>query len=77
VSEHTGPERYVEFAIARRHVSRLLREGKVCNHCLHRDPEQLFGRHPCKQAGRSYPLCTKTPGLQFEIDHETLRGDAV
>lgn len=71
---YSRPERSAEFAIARRHLSRMLREGTVCNHCVHRDPASLFGKHPCEQSGRSFPLCTKTSGPQFEPDHSTLRG---
>jgi hypothetical protein len=43
-----------------------------CAHCLHR--ETVFGKAICPTFGRTFPLCTKTPGLQFDPDHGTLKG---
>ena len=68
--QHTRPERSAEFAIARRHLADVYRDP--CAHCLHR--QVAFDKATCPTFGRTFPRCTSTPGLQFEIDHSTLRG---
>lgn len=72
MSEHTRPERAAEFAIARRHLAKVYADP--CGHCVHR--EMVFGNATCPTFGRSFSLCTRTPGLQFEIDHATLIGES-
>ncbi len=72
---YTRPEMSTERGIARRQLAKILREGRVCEFCTHRDPQTVFGRTVCQKFGRSYPLCAHTPGLQFEPDHEKLRDD--
>lgn len=68
--QHTRPERAAEFAIARRHLAEVYRDP--CAHCLKRDV--AFGEARCPTFGRTFPRCLSTPGLQFELDHSTLRG---
>lgn len=29
----------------------------------------------CQKFGRSFPLCSSTPGLQFDPDHDRLRNN--
>jgi hypothetical protein len=67
---YSRPERSAELAIARRHLAEVYRDP--CAHCANR--EMAFGKAICPTFGRSFPLCTRTPGLQLEIDHSTLRG---
>lgn len=74
MAELTRPERAAEIGIARRKLAKILREGTMCSYCLHRDPQPIFGRSVCQTFGRAYPLCTSTPGRQFDPDHETLKG---
>lgn len=69
---YSRPERAAEFAIARRHLAKVYADP--CGHCMHR--ETAFGKAICPTFGRTFPLCTKTPGLQFDVDHETLRGES-
>lgn len=66
---YSRPERAAEFSICRRHLAKVLADP--CAHCVHR--EVIFGKAVCPTFGRTFPLCTKTPGLSFEIDHETLK----
>ena len=56
---YSRPERSAEFAIARRHLAEVYRDP--CAHCKHR--EMVFGKAICPTFGRSFPLCTRTPGL--------------
>lgn len=67
---YSRPERCAEFAISRRHLAKVYADP--CSHCLHR--EVVFGNAICPTFARTFPMCTKTPGLQFDVDHETLRG---
>lgn len=67
---YSRPERATELAICRRHLAKVLADP--CAHCLHR--ETVFGKAICPTFGRTFPLCTKTPGLQFDPDHGTLKG---
>jgi hypothetical protein len=71
MTEHTRPERSAEFAIARRHLAKVYRDP--CGHCTHR--ETILGHSICPTFGRTFPRCLNTPGLQFDPDHETLRGN--
>jgi hypothetical protein len=67
---YSRPELCAEFAIARRHLAEVYRDP--CAHCVHR--QVAFGKAICPTFGRAFPRCTSTPGLQFEIEHSTLRG---
>lgn len=71
----TRPERATERDIARRKLAKILREGAMCAYCRNRDPQTIFGRSVCQTFGRAYPLCSSTPGLQFDPDHERLKGE--
>lgn len=67
---YSRPERSAEFAIARRHLAEVYRDP--CAHCTHR--EVVLGKAICPTFGRTFPRCLSTPGLQFDLDHSTLRG---
>lgn len=71
---YTRPELSTERGIAKRELAKILREGRVCEFCTHRDPQTVFGRTVCQKFGRSFPLCSSTPGLQFDPDHDRLKG---
>jgi hypothetical protein len=62
----TRPEQYVEEGITRRKLAIVARCGG-CPVCTHR----LTNWGGC-EADRRYPLCMKTPGTQFEPDHEAI-----
>lgn len=70
----TRPERCAEFGLARRQLAKILREGSMCSVCTHREPNNPLRLDVCQSFGRSYPLCTRTPGLQFDPDHQRLQG---
>jgi hypothetical protein len=70
--QYSRPERAAELAIARRHRAEIYRDP--CAHCLKRANGTVFGLGFCKDASRTFPRCLSTPGLQFELDHSTLRG---
>jgi hypothetical protein len=72
VTDYTRPERATEIKLARRQLAKIHRDP--CAYCTHR--EEAFGKSICPTFGRSFPLCTKTPGLQFDIDHAKLQGDS-
>lgn len=65
------PERATERQIAKRLRSKVYRAGG-CAYCTHR--VEGWGKSACKTIGRTFPLCIKTPGTQFEPDHERLKG---
>ena len=67
----TLPERSAERAMARRQVARIYRKGG-CHFCTHR--VEGWGKSACSTTGRTFPLCTKTPGTEFELDNERLKG---
>lgn len=67
----TRPERATEINLARRQRSKIMRDP--CAYCMHR--EIAFDRSFCPTLGRIWPRCMNTPGLQFELDESTLRGD--
>lgn len=64
----TRPERATEVNLARRHLAKVYRDP--CGHCLHSD--KAFGISICPRAGRTFPRCLSTPGLQFDPDHQKL-----
>jgi hypothetical protein len=67
----TRPERCAEFGIARRQLAAIYRAGGcgVCIHAVHG-----WGRSACDTPGRVFPRCMGTPGPQFELDQERLKG---
>jgi hypothetical protein len=69
----TRPERSTEVGLARRRLAAVYRLGGcgACTHAVHG-----WGRSACDTPGRIFPRCLATPGLQFEIDEERLKGNA-
>jgi hypothetical protein len=65
---YTAPERSTERAKAVRVRAAIYRAGG-CTYCLHR----LTNWGGCEQ-GRTFPLCLKTPGTEFELDQKRLKG---
>lgn len=68
---YTRPERSAEFRLARRQLAKVARDP--CAYCTHR--ETAFGKSFCPTLGRIWPRCMNTPGLQFDPDHERLKGE--
>jgi hypothetical protein len=68
---YSPPERFAERALARRQLAKVYRKGG-CHYCLH--AVHGWGKSACNTMGRTFPLCLKTPGTQFEPDHERLKG---
>lgn len=68
---YSRPERATEFGLARRKVAKVTAAGGCvyCTHAVHG-----WGRSACDTPSRSFPLCLKTPGLQFDPDHDKLQG---
>ena len=67
----TTPERSAEFGLARRKLAAVYRLGGcgACTHAVHG-----WGRSACNAVGRVFPRCLNTPGIQFELDHDRLKG---
>jgi hypothetical protein len=65
---YTGPERFVEREQCKRLRVKVYRNP--CGHCAHR--QKLGEVSVCTDFSRTFPRCLRTPGLTFEIDHETL-----
>ncbi len=70
MTSYTTTELAAERSICKRLRAKVYADP--CGHCLHR--EMVFDKAICPTYGRSFPKCTSTPGLQFDIDHETLKG---
>lgn len=69
----TKPERAADRAQRRRIAAKIHACGG-CGCCVHRDKNsEAWNRAYCSQASRSFPLCTKTPGIGFELDEETVK----
>lgn len=66
----TRPERAAERELARRARVKVVAAGG-CPYCLHR----LTNWGGCRQ-GRTFPACMKSPGVEFEPDHEKLQGES-
>jgi hypothetical protein len=69
----TRPERAAERALARRLRLKVVAAGgcEYCRHAVHG-----WGISACSAADRTFPRCMKTPGVEFEPDHEKLQGDS-
>ena len=65
---YSAPERSAERALARRQLAKVYRMGG-CGACQHR----LTNWGGC-QYDRTFPRCMSTPGKQFELDNERLKG---
>lgn len=65
----TRPEMAAERALARRQLAKVNAAGG-CVYCMNR----LTNWGGCT-AGRTFPLCTKTKGVEFEPDQAKLQGD--
>lgn len=68
---YTGPERATERQMAKRTMAKILRAGgcAVCKNAVHG-----FGRSACDSLGRVFPRCLSTPGKQFDLDEDKLKG---
>jgi hypothetical protein len=65
------PERATERQIAKRTRALIYRVGgcAVCKNAVHG-----WGKSACDTTGRTFPRCMSTPGKQFELDNERLKG---
>jgi hypothetical protein len=68
----TPPEHSTERALAKRLRAKVTAAGG-CAYCTHR--VEGWGRAACSTTGRTFPLCMKTPGTEFEPDHQRLTGE--
>lgn len=70
---YSRPERAAERELARRQRIKVTAAGGClyCKHAVHG-----WGISACSTTGRTFPLCMKTPGVEFEPDHEKLQGDS-
>lgn len=68
----TRPERAAERELARRQRVKVVAAGG-CPYC--RNAVHGWGVSACSTTGRTFPLCMKTRGVEFEPDHEKLQGD--
>ena len=70
---YSAPERATERQLAKRLRAKVYREGgcKFCRHSVHG-----WGKSACDTTGRTFPRCMSTPGKQFELDHDKLKGTA-
>jgi hypothetical protein len=66
----TPPERYAERELGKEKREQVNKVGR-CRVCIHRSGA-AWGRGYCKVNGRTYPLCTKLPGPEFELDEIAL-----
>lgn len=71
--ELTRPERAAEIGLQHRALKLRGIGSNKCEHCMHR--EIVHGDAQCPTAGRYWPRCNNTPGLAFELDPSTLRGE--
>jgi hypothetical protein len=67
----TKPEQSAERELAKRQRIKVTQAGG-CVYCVHR--VEGWGRAACNTPGRTFPLCLKTPGTQFEPDYDRLKG---
>lgn len=73
MTEHTRPERSAEFRLCRRILAQVNRCGG-CGMCRNRDKSKdAWDRGYCTHPNRTFPLCLKSPGLQFELDETTIK----
>jgi hypothetical protein len=69
----TRPEQAAERELAKRLRKKVTAAGG-CAYCIH--AVHGWGISACRTAGRTFPLCMKTRGVEFEPDHEKLQGDS-
>jgi hypothetical protein len=62
----TRPERYTERELGKEKRDRVHAVGH-CRVCINRSGA-AWGRGYCRVNGRTYPMCTRLEGVQFELD---------
>ena len=68
----TNPEHACDRIQRKRIAAEINRRGG-CGCCQHRDKKsESWDRAYCKETSRSFPLCTKTAGVSFELDENSL-----